>query len=468
MRLFESLLLILLLLQLFWPALAGHRPRVGLALPVAALLLFAIHGLWEGLRWQMIPAYVLLAITGLLALGAYLRGGPARRRRWPTILAFVLGLPLWLLAVALPWALPVPGLPAPTGPYLVGTVSYHLIDENRPETYSPDPDDARQFMAQLWYPAASIDGAVAAPYIDHVEIAAPILAESFGFPRFLFNHLNLARTDGYLAAPPAADGPFPVLVFAHGLTGFRGQNGFQMQELASQGYVVAAIDHTYGSRFAIFPDGTVVEYDAEVAFPPGVDDAGNRLVQTWAGDISYLLDQMEMWTAGATEPGEVDWTGRLDLDHLGLFGHSTGGGTALEVCGHDERCDAALGLDAWVEPVSDDVRAAGLSQPLLFLSAPDWISESNQQTGEAFYAASAADRYLLTVAGSDHFDFTDFPDFSPLTPYLGVAVTDQGAITQAAVQAYTLAFFNHYLRGTDEPLLTGPSPRFPTLTFRHD
>ena len=112
--------------------------------------------------------------------------------------------------------------------------------------------------------------------------------------------------------------------------------------------------------------------------------------------------------------------------------------------------------------------AAGLSQPLLFLSAPDWISASNQQTGAAFYTASENDRYLLTVAGSDHFDFSDFPDFSPLTPYLGVAVTDQGDITQDAVQAYTLAFFNHYLRDANEPLLTGPSSRFPTITFRHD
>jgi predicted dienelactone hydrolase len=166
--------------------------------------------------------------------------------------------------------------------------------------------------------------------------------------------------------------------------------------------------------------------------------------------------------------GQVDWTGRLDLDHLGLFGHSTGGGTALEVCGQDPRCDAALGLDVWVEPVSDEIRAAGLRQPLLFLSAPDWISEANQRTGQAFYAASDSDRYLLTVAGSDHFDFTDFPGFSPLTPYLGVAVTNQGATTQAAVQAYTLAFFNHYLRGTPEPLLTGPSPKFPTIDFQRD
>ena len=294
----KVLLLITSAFQLFWPALAGQRPRVGLALPVASLLLFAIHGLWEGWRWQMIPAYGLLAITSLLALAAYWRGEPVRRRRWPTILGLVLGLPLWLLAVALPWALPVPGLPAPTGPYLIGTVSYHLVDENRPETYTDDPNDARQFMVQLWYPAASIDGEEAAPYIDRVEIAAPILAESFGFPPFLFNHLNLAHTDGYLAAPPATNGPFPILIFAHGLTGFRGQNSFQMQELASQGYVVAAIDHTYGSRFAIFPDGAVVEYDAERAFPPGVEDAGNRLVQTWAGDIQYLMDQMARLDSG--------------------------------------------------------------------------------------------------------------------------------------------------------------------------
>ena len=467
MRLFEILLLTLLLLLLFWPALARRRPRVGLALLWTALLLFAVHGLWEGVRWQMIPAYGLLAVTGLLTGIAYWLHQPRHHRR-PTLIALTLGLPLWLLALALPWALPVPQLPAPTGPYAVGTVSYHLVDENRPETYSDAPDDQRQFMVQLWYPAADVTGRETAPYIDQVTIAAPILATSFGFPRFLFNHLNLAQTASYREAPIHDDGPFPVLIFAHGLSGFRGQNSFQLQELASHGYVVAAIDHTYGSRFTIFPTGDIVTYDADRVFPPGVEGSGNRLVQIWVGDIHYLLDQMAAWTAGADAEGMVDWTGRLNLDQLGLFGHSTGGGAAFEFCGRDPRCDAALGLDAWIEPVSADIQAAGLSQPLLLINAPDWISDENMLAGQAFYDASQSDRYLLTVAGSDHFDFTDFPGFSPLTPYLGVAVTDQGATTQAAVQAYTLAFFNHHLRDNAEPLLTGPAPAFPTITFQHN
>ena len=467
MRLFEILILISLLIVFVWPIFSRRRPRWLSYLPLLTVGLLVVHLLVEGLRWQMWPAYLLAVLAIVSALfGLRQRAGQAEAsRRWPGVVGGLLGTLVWLVAAALPWVLPVPSLPEPTGAFAVGTVSYELVDEARLEAYSTAPDDKRRFMAQVWYPVDDPAGAESSPYLDRVEIAAPALAKSFGFPDFLFNHLDLAKNYAFLEAPPSTAGPFPILVFSHGLTGFRGQNSYQMEELASHGYVVAAIDHTYGNRVSVFPDNTVIEYDGTLAFPPGVENAGNILVRTWAGDISYLLDEMGLWAAGRSGADPIEWSNLLDLERIGVFGHSTGGGTAMELCAKDDRCDAVVGLDTWAVPVSDDVVEGGLEQPLMFISTSLWMVDERLVAKNTLFASSANERFDLTVAGADHYDVTDFPGFSPLTPRLGITVTENGTIAQDAAQAYTRAFFDRYLRGIDSELLDGPSLDFPTIDF---
>ena len=61
----------------------------------------------------------------------------------------VLGVLGWLIALAIPAAIPVPKLPAPTGPYAIGTYSTYLVDNNRLEAYTDDPDDTRELMCRF-------------------------------------------------------------------------------------------------------------------------------------------------------------------------------------------------------------------------------------------------------------------------------------------------------------------------------
>jgi predicted dienelactone hydrolase len=112
----------------------------------------------EGYRWQMIPAY---ALSGLLFLvwllqtivpaGTALGGG--LDNRLAAGLAIGLGVLGLAVSIVLPIVLPVFRLPPPTGPYAIGTLTYHWVDAHRGEVFSADPNDQRELMVQIWYPA---------------------------------------------------------------------------------------------------------------------------------------------------------------------------------------------------------------------------------------------------------------------------------------------------------------------------
>src|SRR5687768_5421843 len=57
---------------------------------------------------------------------------------------------------------------------------------------------------------------------------------------------SLARVEGHAlrdAEPNRENAPYPLVVFSHGLGGFRFQSVFLMEHLASHGFVVIATEH---------------------------------------------------------------------------------------------------------------------------------------------------------------------------------------------------------------------------------
>ena len=463
MRLLELLLLIVLLLCLLWPILAARLPlppRGQRLLPFAALFVALLHLLLEHYRWQMLPAYLLTAILALNAFTALMQPETSRKPRVFALSDWV----LWLLAAALPALLPVPQLPTPTGPHAVGTIILHLVDENRPDALG-DPTQPRELMAQVWYPAAADAGGELAPYLDHLEAAAPVLAERLGLPSFFLGHIRLTHTHAYVDAPIAAgETPYPVLLFSHGWQGMRAQNTFQMEELASRGYVVIAPDHTHAAVFTVLPPDRVILNN------PGLLDessdeayagSSNTVVRTYAADLQFLLDEAAGWNAAGP------LAGRLDLERVGVFGHSTGGGAAVELCGRDARCDALLVLDGWLNPVSDDVIAqVPYTPPALFLKASNnTFNAANDERLWQLVGHLQNGGDVLEIEGTHHFDFTDVPLLTPLIHRLGLAGPIGAARGLPLINAYTLAFFDHALQNQPAPLLAGPSMAYPEVTF---
>ena len=329
----------------------------------------------------MAPAY---ALTAGLLLAAWIQAStPSKQERpvWRIAVLALFGLVILLLAAALPFVLPVPKLPEPSGPYAIGTTTYHLVDRNREETYGDHPGGDREFMLQVWYPAESGSSTMPAPYFDQLDVAASVLAERLGLPSFFLGHLDLVNTHAMIDARPVVEeNAYPLLLFSHGLNGLRMQNTAQFEELASHGYIVASLDHTFDSVITIMPDGRAILHHGQTVMPEGVSTVvlGRQLVGVRIQDLAAALTFLE----DKNRDPDGFLLDRIDMDKIGVMGHSTGGATAIEFCAHSARCKAVLVQDGWVEPLSEDAMTHSLRQPSIFLSTDEWLGSDNQRIGE--------------------------------------------------------------------------------------
>ena len=170
------------------------------------------------------------------------------------------------VSIILPEVIPVFRFPPPTGPYGIGTVTYHWVDADRPEVFTADPDDRRELMVQIWYPAEGNRSSPRAPYIPDADVVAPAIARLIKLPEFILGHLKYVTTNAVASAPVADDQPrYPVLVLLVGLGGYRQVYTFQVEQLVSHGYIVAAIDHPYAAAMVVFPDGRKVACNLRIA-----------------------------------------------------------------------------------------------------------------------------------------------------------------------------------------------------------
>jgi hypothetical protein len=165
-------------------------------------------------------------------------------------LAIGLGTLALVISAALPIVSPVFRFPRPSGPYTIGTLTYHWVDAARPEDFTADPNDHRELTVQVWYPAQANLSAPRAPYVQDAGALAPGLARlaqqnaerlfpgfSLTVPSFPFTHLKYITTNAIPSAPAVQDeSNHPVLIFMEGLNGLRQMNTFQVEELVSHGW----------------------------------------------------------------------------------------------------------------------------------------------------------------------------------------------------------------------------------------
>jgi hypothetical protein len=472
MRPLEILIPIILVFYVLWPLTGRKRPPAVGVLPAFALVAAVTHSRTEGLRWQMYPLYAITTVAFLMSLTDFLRDQKAtvvtRPKGW-NLTGLILTLLLLTVSTILPALLPVPGAKPPTGPYTIGTRTMVLTDLSRKEIYS-GKDEPRKFMIEIWYPATPPEfGAKPAPWMPEAQIVAPAIADYIHLPHFFLNHLTLAKSSAYENIPAnRSDGPYPILVFSHGWNGFRQQSTFLMQELASHGYIVVALEHPYGARLTVFPDGTLAPNNPS-ALPKDkpsdeYEDAARILVNQWSGDIGYTLDYLAKLNQNDPD-GQL--TNLLALEKIGVFGHSTGGGATIQFCGTDSRCKAGLTLDAFMRPVSPDVLDNGTKQPFFYMFSELWPFHRNTELFNRYYDHVDRSNHMVTLLGADHYDFSDLPAISPLAPQLGLKGPINGMRVQQIIDAYVLAFFDQQFKGIPSTLFDGPQAAYPEIRYDH-
>lgn len=395
----------------------------------------------------MIPLYVVafgLAVGDIVFID--------RRLEWKNRLARgVFGVAGLVLAAALPVALPVPELPMPPGPQTIGTITVEVVDTEREEIYGENPGGPRRFVAQVFYPAQRVEGVDPVPWSEEWEVVAPALSELLGFPTWFLNHTRYVRTHSYPSLP-MAEGSFPVVIYSHGWTGFRTVALNQMETLASNGYIVIAIDHTYGSAATKLGD-EVVPWDP--AALPDREEVGDRayfeaaakLIDTFTRDIITVLDALDQRDAGPL----AALAGRADVGRIGVYGHSAGGGAAIAACLLDERCSAVLGMDPWVEPLPERILKISATRPALYMRSDGWRGTPNDAILRGIAGRSESVTYWLGIDGAGHNDFVVAPLFSPFASALGLKGPIPTGRIIPIIDNYLLGFFDVFL------LETGPA-----------
>ena len=357
----------------------------------------------------------------------------------------------WLSACAalVSVLIPMEDVAKPTGPYQVGTQIIYMVDNDRSAWYGEENSGSREIMVRVWYPAQPQEGDQKAPYVYNEKLIGDMVSEGFGIPKYLMQNISNIKTNSWSGIDPV-DKKFPVLIFSHGHGGLKIQNTTQMEEMASHGYVIFACDHAYDAGVSIFPGERVIFNKTNI--PEGYSEEEKwrlRRVQLdyRAADIQFMLDDMVRgnFLSEALKNS-------LDLENIGLFGHSFGGGTSIVVASTDDRIDACFGLDAWFLPVPSNVLNSDLNKPFLHLGQVRWKEKDNYLKLDTLVGNNSAWSMRLDVQGATHYDFTDFSQFNRLTKRYG-----SGEIAPPRIRRITNSvirdFFDHYLK--NGPALAG-------------
>ncbi|MFD4181935.1 alpha/beta hydrolase family protein [Rhodococcus sp. NPDC058514] len=346
----------------------------------------------------------------------------------------------------------------------MGTTVLHLVDEARPDPFQPDR--SRELMVSVFYPAADVGKHPRAHYASTEFV--PGLEQRLGVA------LPGLLTNSYTNAPALADSAHPVVLYSPGGGVSRVLGTGLAEDLASRGYVVVTIDHTYEASPAVeFPGGRVVQ---PAPAPEGFGkDLRKKYVAARLLDTRFVLDSLTELTQGVNPDAEQRELPRgldraLDLDQVGMVGHSSGGYTAVESMHGDRRIDAAVDLDGQIGVDEDFGRAAteGVDRPVLVMT-----SQQIKEVGDAKPSLDALWQHAtgwkreVTMRDSAHYDFTDMSVLVPaaIRPaaarYIGPIAAERST---TLVRTYVAAMFDKFLRDRSGTVLDRP-PAEPEITM---
>lgn len=372
--------------------------------------------------WRYYPLFALLVSRAAIGLVSLIckkedhRGCKSSRivlkATAMTALIFVLTLP----AVVLPQYKAL----VATGEYEVATTTYTFTDTSRIETYT-DTGENRKLTVGMWY-------------------------------------------------PENADGTYPLIVFSHGGLGVRSSNESLYIELASYGYVVCSVDHTYQGFYTTDVDGHTTWIDRGFMRDIMAEDAlSNRqqsyeYYQKWmnvrTGDINFVIDRL---LSGA-QHSEADIVYKLiDSTEIGVMGHSLGGSAALGIGRLRDDISAVIALES---PFMCDIKGVEDGEfvftdetypvPVLNIySDSSWSILSKRPQYARNYALlsdTEATAFNVYISGVGHLTLTDFALTSPFLTrvFNGHKSPTETEYCLKTINKVCLEFFDCYLKGKGE------------------
>lgn len=340
--------------------------------------------------------------------------------------------------------------PKLTGTYAVGTKLFEIVDSTRndPETGKP-----RELVVQAWYPTKEKPGVITAPYAYEAREWYKKSFTQQGIGEETIKLLDSIQTHATPNASVCNDkAPYPVVIFGHGNGAPRGFYSFLCEEIASHGYVVMMVMHTYVTFMTRFADGREITTirDARVC----------TQIETCFADIKFMLDR-----AIAGDLGVLSTV--CDFNNVAMAGHSLGGIMTAQSCRRDQRVKAGISLDA---PLWGPNATLPFYKPFLFLRTPNLYDDmrgvlvyqkaSLQEVGvtdknfdesiERFCRQNGKDTVQIVVHGANHMTFSDDSIINSLSAQESIKRLSP-SLQLSAVRECIMVFLNRYLKNVITP-----------------
>jgi len=396
-----------------------HIIRITAFAMFSLLLVAGVY--WWGIHWMGL--FIMLSILAIFSVIYFIRWSKVEKefKRLSAVLSCISGCILLTLCILPGILFPQFEAVASTGSYAVNTANVTFVDTSRTDPFS-EKGENRKLTVQFWY-----------PNVDE------------------------------------GSDTFPLAVFSHGSFGYRGSNLSTFEDLASNGYVVCSIDHSYHAFFAQHTDGSTTLVNTEF-----LDDAVNitndaldeqttyTKTHEWlalrASDMDFVLEKI-LNNVNDEIPESV--YSIINTGKIGLFGHSLGGATAAYLGRERIDVDSVIVIDGTMigEEIGFENGKGILNMepypvPLLNLYN-DSHYEDAYKAGTAYNNISAStqaiEAYDVVIRGSGHLNFTDLPLFSPiLARMLGTGDVDSRYCIETMNQI-VLDFFNYTLKDVGTP-----------------
>ncbi|KAK4528918.1 hypothetical protein GAYE_SCF66G6866 [Galdieria yellowstonensis] len=369
-------------------------------------------------------------------------------------------------------------LPTPTGRYTVGTTDiliYRPTGEWKevnctranvclfgggpfiaPETDKGLPVDIsppKKVMAQIFYPSKEkssqwssqwfslTQGSKRASVLPDVSFLkwykryphpfVKATVQLFGVRTYYALFLSIAnwiKSPALLHVPLAPSSePWPVVLFSHGLFANRLSYSALCAEIASHGYIVAAVDHTDGSvPLVYFKDGDFLNYRKLTAEERETSAVSQtiRILQAHrrVADLQVLLASLKVLNEGQENvvnlPPPLDFRGKLNLKDVTVMGHSFGGATTLIACYLESRFSKCLAFDPWMEAVPDELTSSfpQLNASVVCIHTESFQTETSLGKVAAILKQSQQSGHFAAhwkLRGASHEAQADYPIYLP-------------------------------------------------------
>ena len=143
------------------------------------------------------------------------------------------------------------------GKYAVCTQYFYSVDSTRSMWFIDDVTGHRELSVKVWYPADDRQLEKKASYVDNQDLISEALSVRLGVPQALMERAGGIECNSWLDAAPV-NGKFPIVIYSHGHQSLKIANTFQAEELASNGFIVIAPDHTYDAALTVLINESVI------------------------------------------------------------------------------------------------------------------------------------------------------------------------------------------------------------------